>query len=418
MSPAYVAENLSAEPQEPPSSATTTRLRLAFVIDVIQDWHAGGTEQQIVQILNRVDPRHFEPVVFVLQPSEGLQKKAVNCPVILIGPAENGKRSRPRMLLDLTRAIRAFRPHILQTFFIDGTFYGTVAAKLARVPVVIQSRRNAGYWQKPYHTLALRALNHVVDAWQCNSRHVADALMRREHISANKIALLPNSIDLAHFSSPDSQQRMHSRQKLDLSPSAPVFAAVANLRPVKRLATLIEAAAIVHATLPEARFLILGEGNDRSALATQIEALHLEGVVRLEGAQPDVRPWLRAADVGVLTSESESSSNAVLEYMAMGLPTVVSDIPANRELVEGLFFAAGDAQQLADRLLWIWHHPEVRQAMAGRNLKAAAAFDATAAAQQAQRYYWELACGNIPGFRGIIPYPAFTRQLGSSSTAS
>src|SRR5438552_8161159 len=83
MSPAYVAENLSAEPQEPPSSATTTRLRLAFVIDVIQDWHAGGTEQQIVQILNRIDPRHFEPVVFVLQPSEGLQKKAVNCPVIL-----------------------------------------------------------------------------------------------------------------------------------------------------------------------------------------------------------------------------------------------------------------------------------------------------------------------------------------------
>ncbi|PYV66202.1 MAG: hypothetical protein DMG97_30080, partial [Acidobacteria bacterium] len=95
-----------------------------------------------------------------------------------------------------------------------------------------------------------------------------------------------------------------------------------------------------------------------------------------------------------------------------------SDIPANRELVEGLFFAAGDAHRLADRLLWLWHHPEVRQAMAERNLKAAAAFDATAAAQQAQRYYWELACGNIPGFRDIIPYPAFTRQLGSSSTAS
>ena len=418
MSPAYVAENLSAEPQEPPSSATTTRLRLAFVIDVIQDWHAGGTEQQIVQILNRIDPRHFEPVVFVLQPSEGLQKKAVNCPVILIGPAGDSRRSRLRTLLDLTRAIRAFRPHILQTFFIDGTFYGTVAARLASVPVVIQSRRNAGYWQKPYHTLALRALNHVVDAWQCNSRHVAEALMRREHVPPSKVAVLPNSIDLAHFSAPDSQQRVHSRQKLGLSPSAPVFAAVANLRPVKRLATLIEAAAIVHATLPEARFLILGEGNDRSALATQIEALHLEGVVRLEGAQPDVRPWLRAADVGVLTSESESSSNAVLEYMAMGLPTVVSDIPANRELVEGLFFSVGDAHQMADRLLWLWRHPEARQGMAERNLKAAAAFDATAAAQQAQRYYWGLACANIPGFRDIIPYPAFTRQLGSSSTAS
>src|SRR5438067_4612857 len=237
MSPAHVAENLPAAPQEPASSAITTRLRLAFVIDVIQDWQAGGTEQQIVQLLNRLDPRHFEPMIFVLQPSKALQKKPVNCPVLLIDAAKRGKVSRLRTLLALARAIRAFRPHILQTFFIDGTFYGTVAAKLARVPVVIQSRRNAGYWQKTYHTLALRVLNHVVDAWQCNSRHVADAVMRREHVSANKIAVLPNSIDLAHFSPADPERRTQGRQKLGLSPSAPVFVAVANLRPVKRLAT-------------------------------------------------------------------------------------------------------------------------------------------------------------------------------------
>src|SRR5438105_914652 len=216
MSPAYVAEKLPAEPQEPSSSAITTRLRLAFVIDVIQDWQAGGTEQQIVQLLNRLDSRHFEAMIFVLQPSKALQKKPVNCPVLLIDAAKRGKVSRLRTLLALSRAIRAFRPHVLQTFFIDGTFYGTVAAKLARVPVVIQSRRNAGYWQKTYHTLALRALNHVVDSWQCNSRHVADALMRREHVPPSKVAVLPNSIDLAHFSAPDSQQRVHSRQKLGL----------------------------------------------------------------------------------------------------------------------------------------------------------------------------------------------------------
>src|SRR5438874_8567543 len=156
MSPPYVAENLSAEPQEPPSSATTTRLRLAFVIDVIQDWQAGGTEQQIAQLINSLDTRHFEPAIFVLQPSEALQKRAVKCPVLLVGSAENRKRSRAQLLLDLTRRLRAFRPHIVQTFFIDGTFYGTVAAKLAHVPLVIQSRRNAGYWQKPHHTLALR----------------------------------------------------------------------------------------------------------------------------------------------------------------------------------------------------------------------------------------------------------------------
>src|SRR5438067_2840301 len=245
MSPAHVAENLPAAPQEPASSAITTRLRLAFVIDVIQDWQAGGTEQQIVQLLNRLDPRHFEPMIFVLQPSKALQKKPVNCPVLLIDAAKRGKVSRLRTLLALSRAIRAFRPHILQTFFIDGTFYGTVAAKLARVPVIVQSRRNAGYWQKPYHTLALRALDGVVDAWQCNSRHVAEALMQREHIHAEKVEVLPNSIDLARFCPANAEHRAAARRKLGISPAVPVFVAVSNLRPVKRLSTLVEAAALV-----------------------------------------------------------------------------------------------------------------------------------------------------------------------------
>ena len=398
--------------------APEAHVRLAFVIDVIQDWQAGGTEQQIVRLLNSLDAQLFDPVVLVLQPTEALQKKVVKCPVILIGPKGKGKPSRRRMLLDLTHAIRAFRPHIVQTFFIDGTFYGTLAAKLARVPVVIQSRRNAGYWQKSYHTAALRLLNHLVDGWQCNSRHVADALMQREHVDAGKIAILPNSIDLSHFVPADDEQRNAAREKLGISQTAPVFVAVANLRLVKRLSTLIEAAALVHAALPEARFLILGEGNERAALTGQIEKLRLQKVVSLEGAQRDVRSWLRAANIGMLTSESESSSNAVLEYMAMGLATVLSDIPANRELVDDLFFAVGDARQLAEKLLWIWQRPELREAMGRRNRRAVEAFDAQSVAQQAQRYYWDLACSRIPGFRDIITHPVVARQLDPSSTAS
>ena len=419
MTPAYVAEAISAEPQLASSqSAAGTRLRLAFIIDVIQDWQAGGTEQQIVRLLKSLDARFFDPVVYVLQPSEALQKKAVDCPVILVGAPEKSKRSRLRLLLGLARAIRSFRPHIVQTFFIDGTFYGTLAAKLAAVPVVVQSRRNAGYWQKSYHTAVLRVLNHLVDGWQCNSHHVADALIGGEHVDAGKVAILPNSIDLSCFVPPDAGQRAAAREKLGISQTAPVFVAVANLRPIKRLSTVMEAAAVVHAALPEARFLILGEGNERAGLTKQIEQLQLEGVVRLEGAQQDVRPWLRAADVGLLTSESESSSNAVVEYMAMGLPTVLSDIPANRELVEGLFFAVGDARQLAEKLLWLWERPGLRQAMSARNLKAVQAFDAKSVTHEAERYYWQLACAKIPGFRDIIQSPNFTHQLGSSSTAS
>src|SRR5437588_6830587 len=114
MSSVHIGDAVSAAPQVTSSlAAASNRLRLAFVIDVIQDWQAGGTEQQIVRLLNSLDAELFDPVVLVLQPTEALQKKVVNCPVILIGRAETGKPSRRRMLFELTRDIRAFRPLIL-----------------------------------------------------------------------------------------------------------------------------------------------------------------------------------------------------------------------------------------------------------------------------------------------------------------
>ncbi|MBZ5702631.1 MAG: glycosyltransferase [Acidobacteriia bacterium] len=373
------------------------RLRLAFVIDSIQDWNLGGTERQLLRIVNSLDPRRFEPVIFVLQPCPGSSAKDVGCPILLIN--ERPDESRFGAFRHLLRALKRFRPHIVQTFFIDGTFYGTAAAWLARVPAIVQSRRNAGYWQKPHHTFALRVLNHAVDSWQCNSRCVAELLERAEGIPRERIEILHNALDLAHFSPATDSEKLAFRRGLDLPLEAPIFVAVSTLRPVKGLPTVIEAAARLRAHLPQALFVVVGEGLQRDALTKQIEQLGLQGVVRLAGARQDVRPWLAAADIGLLASQSESSSNALMEYMAMGLPAVVSDIPANRELVEGLFFSPGRADELADRMLWLWQHQDARHRMSAAYRAAAAQYGAVAFSEKVQSYYFKLAAGQLRALR-------------------
>jgi glycosyltransferase involved in cell wall biosynthesis len=287
----------------------------------------------------------------------------------------------------LVHHLRAWRPDVVQTFFRDATYYGTLAARLARVPTVMCGRRNAGHWRRRLDKLGLKVVNRLTDSWQCNSRAVAEDLKATEGIPAERIEILPNAVDLERFSPPTPDQRLWAREQLGLSSGAPVFVAVANLTPVKDPGTLIEAAWQVRQTLAASQCLVLGDGPLRSNLEGLIERRGLGGTVQLIGNRSDVRPYLAAADIGLLTSRSEGSSNSLLEYMAIGLPAVLSDIPANRELVNGLFFSPGNPNDLAARIIDLWNNSDLRAAMRSEYRARAVEYGMDAFAKRVQSYY-------------------------------
>jgi glycosyltransferase involved in cell wall biosynthesis len=104
-----------------------------------------------------------------------------------------------------------------------------------------------------------------------------------------------------------------------------------------------------------ARLLLVGDGPERTALQVLAGELDLGQSVTFCGVQPDVLPYLHAADLFVLPSVSEGLSNALLEAMASGLPCIVSDIGGNVDLIadgeNGLLFESGNINQLTDMLL-------------------------------------------------------------------
>jgi glycosyltransferase involved in cell wall biosynthesis len=295
------------------------------------------------------------------------------------------------LLRDLRRELLHFRPHIVQTFFLDSALLGTIAARLAAVSIIIQSRRSVGYLQERFlKRTILRVANLFTTSWQCNSRSVATAIHRTEGIPEGKIEILPNILDKEYFFPMGSLERAQARQRLGIGQETPLFLAVSNLRPVKDLSTLIEAAAIVRLAVPDGQFAILGEGPLREDLSHLIKQLGLAKNVRLVGKQTDVRPWLAAADIGLLTSRSEGSSNALLEYMATGVPTVISDITANLELAEGVFFRTGDHADLAEKLLQLWRDRERQSMLRENHLRRARSYDPESLAERLQIYYQSL----------------------------
>src|SRR5258708_35853009 len=183
--------------------------------------------------------------------------------------------------LRLVRALRRSRPDIVQTFFIEGIFSGILASLLARVPRIIGSTRNAGYWKKKKHRIAFRTVSRLAHYWQCNSRTTYDYTARVERVRPERIEILPNAIDLSYFKPASSEERRAARKSLGLESQSPVFVSVANLTPVKDIPTLLRAASLLKARFPNAQYILVGEVPLRPELEQQALDLGLEGSIRV-----------------------------------------------------------------------------------------------------------------------------------------
>ena len=184
--------------------------------------------------------------------------------------------------------------------------------------------------------------------------------MRDEALKAGfaneQLLWMPNPVDIDEFSPCDEPERARWREQFGIPSAALVVVYSGRLAPEKALSTLIAAFADVARRKPEAMLLLVGDGPVRAALTRQAGALGLERVRFTGRVEPgEVRLWLSIADVFALVSPSEGFPCALAEAMAVGLPSVVSDIAATRQLVDheqhGLLAPVGDEQAIGSAIL-------------------------------------------------------------------
>lgn len=366
------------------------RVKILFVLDLITEWE-GGTERQLRLLIQSLDRQYFEPKLCFLFEAPELAEESLPCPLRVVCRRSERLPSVPVRLWRLIRVLREERPDIIQCFFREGLMIGILAGRIANVPQVVGSARNEGYWRKPTHRVIMKLITRLAHRWQTNSRALWRLQKNREAVPADLIEILPNGTDLSGFAPATPAERRQAREKLELNVNGPICVSVANFAKVKDVGTVIDAAKLLKDRLPSAQFVLVGDGPLRDELKEQAARLGVLGSVKFVGRQADVRPFLAAADLGVLTSRSEGSSNSVLEYMAVGLPVVLSDIPPNRELLEGVFFQPGDAVDFAEKLMRLWNALSMRAYTADENRQDLAEFSLENMILRAESFYGRLA---------------------------
>jgi glycosyltransferase involved in cell wall biosynthesis len=291
-----------------------------------------------------------------------------------------------RKTLQFTRFLRRERIDVVQAYFLDSVYYGTLMARLAGVRRVVRVRNNLGYWLTTRHRWLNRVYGHFVDVTLTNSEPGKLAIVESDRVKADRVVVLANGVAVERFAggpAPDTQRR-------------PVrIGAVANLRPVKGLDVLVEAAHLLAPMWPGVEITIAGEGEQRPDLEALVASRGVGNRVKLPGAISDVPSFLKTLDIAVLPSRSEGMSNALLEYMAAGRAIVATRVGANHELVrdgvDGFVVPPEDPAALADAIARLLADTSLaRRLAASAQQRATTEFSRDAARRRYEQFYRRL----------------------------
>jgi glycosyltransferase involved in cell wall biosynthesis len=369
-------------------------VRIGFVIDTIS-CDTAGTQKQLIETLKRLDRKKFEPHLICLWRSPWMEHNSLPCPVHIVGHRGFFKLDSAKALGRFAAFLESIRFDIIQTFFVESIFAACFGAMLSRdKPVLLSSRRDIGLgagvpWYHFFYRIALPLANLKFDGIVANSLEVKRFVMKNEVVRAGKIRVIRNGIDTVDDSvNPESGLR-NTDGMLNIG-------LVGNLSPVKRVDVFLNALFLVKHSMPELRFraLIYGDGPERENLISLTESLGLASVVHFQGQVKDIDAQLRSLDIGVLCSDREGLSNAILEYMAHGLPIVATAVGGNPELVDGrngFCVEPGRPEALADALIRLCRNRDLRLKLGRASFeKLKAAYSWEKSMRDLEDYYIEM----------------------------
>jgi L-malate glycosyltransferase len=348
--------------------AMDRKIRILFLIDQLG---VGGTERQLFELMRRLDSDKFEVFLGCLSGQDsGIPEFlpiGLKVRTIILNVRSTNSLAALVGIWRLALFIRSESIDIVQYYFIKSKVLGAIAGKFAGA-VTVSCMRDLGMHITAVTIWHLKVANSCSDRFLANSLRVKHHLMEVQGVCEDYIDVIPNGVDVDKYQPVSREERARAKVQLGIDPDHFVVGAIANLKLVKGLVHLVRAASVVCRQREKVLFVIVGRGPQEEELRRLAVELGVSKYVIFAGGCDDVRPYLRAFDIGVLCSLSEGFSNSILEYMSSGLPVVATRVGGASEQVKsgetGILVPADDSAALAAALTPLMDDGRIRQAMA------------------------------------------------------
>lgn len=321
-------------------------LKILLVIDRLTNPHA-GTEGQFILLIQQLLKANVEVRALVLAPSAWLEKNSLPCSFHVLGSSSIKNPLNWWKAFLHARALKKEGFQLAHVFFNDASVICPPAFKLAGLTTLI-SRRDMGFWYNRLYRFLLPITGKSVAGVISNSQAVSTITRTVEKIAPEKLHVIYNGYNRM----PHNLSTVPELQTLADS-GAVILGLVANIRPIKRMQDPIHALAQLHNEFPSAHLVIIGSG-DASELQALASGLGIAGHVHFLGGRADIPDCLEYLSAGLLCSESEGFSNAIIEYQFSALPVICSRTGGNPEAVDhgvtGWLYPVADVAALTQSL--------------------------------------------------------------------
>jgi glycosyltransferase involved in cell wall biosynthesis len=344
------------------------------VLFIIDSFEQGGSERQALQLLTQLhESGRVNVRLACLQDKGSLRADAERLGIgdIYEYPLTSFyDLNFAKQIRRLVSYIKENQIDVVHTHCFYTNIFGMTGAYLARVPARITSKGETDGFRSPMQKRAERVSFRLAHRVIANCLVVQNQLIR-EGVNPTRIIQHYNGLDLDRMKPAAGLTREAALKMFALPQGRRFISIVANLRnPVKDHSMFLRAAARVRTVVSDAAFVVAGEGELMPSLRQLAADLGIADDVHFIGRCDDVASLLFASHVGALSSKAEGFANAILEYMAAGLPVVATDVGGVREAIveaeTGHIVASADDEAMAARIIQVLKDDENARMMGAR----------------------------------------------------
>lgn len=330
--------------------------KICIIIDTLK---FGGAERQVVTTANAMEGN--VSVAVLRSGSELTQELSI--------PNYDFSYCKTHLLrlFSLTKFLRKERPDIVHCHMIYANTIGSIAARLAGVPVVIIQEHGLGKWKRWQHLmmdrLSFLLCNQLITVSNANLHNKKRKLWG----NLNKIITIYNCVNEDLFGAIDEDTNRLIRQRMNIEKSDVVIGYIGRMVPVKALEDLLDVFQEIIFHHPNLKLLLIGDGPTKGDLEERVKSYGIIKSIIFTGFRRDIPELLSIFDIAVNVSKMEDLCIALLEATLCGKPIVASDVGGTREIVvngkNGFLFPAGHKKQLKEKLLKLVVSSELRRNM-------------------------------------------------------
>lgn len=290
----------------------------------------GGAEKQVADLASELKKNGHDVLILSMTGCKEVEIDEL-IPVISLGMKKN-LLSFTICVVKIIKILKEYKPDLVHSHMFHANIICRIVRLFCHIPTLINTAHSSNEGGS-LRILSYKYTDFLADITTIVSKSAAEEFIANQAFRKDKIRVVYNGIRIEEFSG-DREKKLDLLGGLGMRLSGPIYVAVGRLTTAKNYPFMIDVFQSYLNIYPDAKLLIIGDGELKGMLQSIIEMRKLESSVMLLGAQKNIKDWLATGDAFLMTSMWEGFGIVIAEAMLSKIPIITTKVGGIPEVLD------------------------------------------------------------------------------------